>query len=101
MPLQVRALPPELSPAANLADRDTPVDGKVRHEHVAALGAGPIEPSMPTAIAFWAALHQRLGKLSNRFSHDTQGKLIGVIHARIPMPTADEQRQLQKERRSR
>jgi hypothetical protein len=71
-------------------------DGKVRHEHVAGLGAVPIEPSIADRVAFWGALHQRLGKLSNRFSHETHGKLIGQIHARIPMPTVDEQRQLQK-----
>jgi hypothetical protein len=73
------------------------VDGKVRHEHVAGLGAVPIEPSIVDRVAFWAALHQRLGKLSNRFSHETHGKLIGQVHARLLMPTADEQRQLQKE----
>ena len=59
------------------------------HEHVAG--------SIADRVAFWGALHQRLGKLSNRFSHETHGKLIGQIHARIPMPTVDEQRQLQKE----
>lgn len=73
------------------------VDGKVRHEHIASLGAIPIEPSIADRIVFWPALHQRLAKLSNRFSPETHGKLIGQIHARIPMPTADEQRQLQKE----
>jgi hypothetical protein len=38
-----------------------------------------------------------VGRLSNRFSHDTHGKLIGQIHARIPIPTPDEQRALQKD----
>jgi hypothetical protein len=73
------------------------VDGKVRHEHIASLGTVPVPPSVADRVAFWATLHQRLGKLSNRFSHDMHGKLIGQIHARIPMPTAAEQRQLQKE----
>jgi hypothetical protein len=72
-------------------------DGKVRHEHIAGLGAVPVDPSIADRVACWAALHQRLGKLSNRFSHETHGKLIGQVHARIPMPTVDEQRQLQKE----
>ncbi len=72
-------------------------DGKVRHEHIASLGTVPVPPSVADRVAFWAALHQRLGRLSNRFSHDTHGKLIGQIHARIPMPTPDEQRALQKE----
>jgi hypothetical protein len=73
------------------------VDGRARHEHIASLGTIEIPPSIADRVAFWNALHQRLGKLSNRFSHEMHGKLIGQIHARIPMPTADEQRQLQKE----
>jgi hypothetical protein len=73
------------------------VDGRVRSEHVAGLGGVPVEPSIADRVAFWSALHQRLGKLSNRFDHETHGKLIGQIHARIPMPMPDEQRRLQKE----
>jgi hypothetical protein len=73
------------------------VDGKVRHEHIASLGAVPAAPSVADRIAFWAQLHQRLGRLSNRVDAETQGKVIGQIHARIPMVTPDEQRQLQKE----
>jgi hypothetical protein len=73
------------------------VDGKVRHEHIAGLGTIEIPPSIADRIAFWAALHERLNKLSNRIGTETHGKLIGQIHARIPIPTVDEQRQLQKE----
>ena len=72
------------------------VDGKVRHEHIASLGSIEVPPSIAGRVAFWAELHQRLGRLSNRFSHEVHGKLIEQVHARIPMPTADEQRQLQK-----
>jgi hypothetical protein len=73
------------------------VDGKVRHEHIASLGSIEVPPSIADRVAFWAELHQRLGRMSNRFSHETHGKLIGQVHARIPMPMPDEQRQLQKE----
>jgi hypothetical protein len=73
------------------------VNGKVRHEHIASLGAVPVSPSIADRIAFWAALHQRLGRLSNRVDAETWSKVIGQVHARIAMPSADEQRQLQKD----
>jgi hypothetical protein len=73
------------------------IDGKVRHEHIASLGSIEVSPSIADRVAYWCELHQRLGRLSNRFSHDTHGKLIGQIHARIPIPTPDEQRALQKD----
>lgn len=73
------------------------VAGKVRHEHVAMLGSIPWPADIADRVVFWGEVHQRLCKLSNRFSHETYGKLIGQVHARIPMPTPDEQRQLQKE----
>jgi hypothetical protein len=73
------------------------VEGRVRHEHVASLRAVPLLPSVADRVAFWSALHQRLGKVSNRFGHETQGKILGAIAARIPMPSVEEQRQLQQE----
>jgi hypothetical protein len=73
------------------------VAGKVRHEHVGALGAIEVPPSVADRVAFWAGLHPRLFKLSNRVNGETQAKILGAVHARIPMPTADEQRQLQRE----
>jgi hypothetical protein len=73
------------------------VAGKVRHEHVAALGTIEVSPSIADRIAFWSALHQRLAKLANRIDPETHGKILGAIHARIAMPTADEQRALQIE----
>jgi hypothetical protein len=73
------------------------VAGKVRHEHIASLGSIEAPPSIADRVAFWAELHSRLFKLSNRVDANTQGRIFEQIHARIPMPTADEQRQLQKE----
>ena len=39
---------------------------KVRHEHVASLGAIGMSPSVADRVAFWGRLHERLAKLSNR-----------------------------------
>jgi hypothetical protein len=73
------------------------LNGKVHHEHVASLGSVETPPSVPERIAFWLKLHDRLGKLSNRIDAATQGKVLGAVHARIAMVTADEQCALQLE----
>jgi hypothetical protein len=70
---------------------------KVCHEHVASLGSVPRRPSIADRIEFWNRLHQRLAKLSNRVDTETQAKILGGIHARVPMVTVDEQRELQVE----
>jgi hypothetical protein len=70
--------------------------GKVRHEHIAGLGAITIPASAADRIAFWRRLHGRLSALSNRIG-DEQGEILGAVHERIPMPTADEQRDVQLE----
>jgi len=66
------------------------VDGRVRHEHIASLGSVPVPPSLQDRLTFWRRLHERLSRLSNRVSADIQGKILGDIHARIPMVTPDE-----------
>jgi hypothetical protein len=73
------------------------LDGKVRHEHVASLGSIAAAPDVPDRIVFWARLYERLGKLQNRVGPDALGKILGDIHARVPMVTVDEQRALQLE----
>ena len=73
------------------------VEGKVRQEHVASLGSIILSPSVADRVAFWARLHERLSKLANRIDPAAQGKIMGDIHARVPMPTPDEQRALQLE----
>jgi hypothetical protein len=72
-------------------------DGKVRHEHVASLGSIETPPTVADRVAFWARLHERLARLSNRLDGEAQGKVLGAVHARVPMVTADEQRVLQLE----
>jgi hypothetical protein len=65
------------------------VDGKVRHEHVASLGSIETPPTVANRIAFWARLHERLARLSNRLDGETQGKVLGAVHARIENAKAD------------
>jgi hypothetical protein len=36
-------------------------------------------------VAFWSALHERLAKLSNRIDGEAHGKILGAVHALIPM----------------
>ena len=71
------------------------VDGRVQHEHVASLGSIEVPPSVEDRIAFWKRLHERLAKLSNRLDATARAKLLGDVHARIPMVTVEEQRALQ------
>jgi hypothetical protein len=73
------------------------VDGKVRHEHVAGLGSIGGSPSVADRVDFWRQLHERLGRLGNRVDATVQAKILGEVHARIPMPTIDEVRSVQLE----
>lgn len=61
------------------------------------MGSVDVPPSIHGRLAFWAKLHERLAKLENRIDGEAQAKILGSIHARIPMVTPDEQRALQKE----
>ena len=69
--------------------------GKVRHEHIASLGSVPVPPTVADRLAFWAGLHGRLARLGNRLDPEAQGNVLGAVHARVPMVTAAEQRDLQ------
>jgi hypothetical protein len=64
--------------------------GKVRHEHVASFGAIATPLTVAGRVEFWQDLHQRLGRLSNRLDSKMQVKILGAVHARVPMPTVDE-----------
>ena len=72
--------------------------GKVRHEHVASLGSIETPLSVAARIEFWRGLHEWLDQLSNRLDAETRGKVIGAVHARVPMVTPDDQRALQLEK---
>jgi hypothetical protein len=73
------------------------IDGKVKQEHVASLGSIPLPLTVAGRIAFWAQLHARLARLANRISSEDHSKILGAVHARVPIPTAAEQRELQLE----
>jgi hypothetical protein len=64
--------------------------GRVRHEHVASLGAIVASLAVADRVEFWTRLHQRLMRLSNRLDAELQAKILGDVHARVPMPTQDE-----------
>jgi hypothetical protein len=65
-------------------------DGKVKHEHVASLGAVPLDPTLADRTAFWTGLHPKLSRLGNRLDAAALGPVLAAIHARIPMPTQDD-----------
>jgi hypothetical protein len=65
-------------------------NGRVRHEHIASFGAVEVPLTIRGRAAFWQRLHERLAKLSNRIDATAQAKLLGEVHARIPMVTIDE-----------
>jgi hypothetical protein len=73
------------------------IDGKPRCEHIASLGSIPEPTTTADRVAFWARLHQRLAKLSNRIGAEDQEKILGSVHARIPMVTIDDMRAVQRE----
>jgi hypothetical protein len=72
------------------------ISGKVRHEHVASLGAVDVLPTVADRAAFWQGVYERLSKLSNRIDAAAEGKILGQVHARIPMVTIEELRALHR-----
>jgi hypothetical protein len=70
------------------------VNGKVKQEHVAALGSVEVPLTVRGRLDFWKGLHERLARLSNRVDAAT---VLGKVHDRIPMVTPEEQRELQLE----
>src|SRR4051812_29771780 len=71
------------------------INGKVQHEHVASLGSINDPPSVKDRVDFWQRLHERLTQLSNRLDATAQAKVLGEVHARVPMPTIEDIRGLQ------
>lgn len=71
--------------------------GKVVAEHIGTLGSVDGGMSARERIAFWAKLPGRLAALGNRVGPDEHAKLSAAIHARIPMVTPDEWRDVQEE----
>jgi hypothetical protein len=57
------------------------VDGKVRYDHVASLGAVDVPPTVADRVAFWRSLHERLSKLSNRI--DRRREFSAELHIAV------------------
>jgi hypothetical protein len=73
------------------------VDGKVKHDHIGSLGSVEVPLTVATRCAFWARAHRRLDHLSNRIDEGQRYKILGALHARIPMPTIEEQQALKRD----
>ena len=71
--------------------------GKMVTEHIASLGSVDADVSIRERLAFWSKLPERLARLGNRVGPEEHGKIYGALHARIPMVTPDDQREVQKE----
>jgi hypothetical protein len=68
------------------------VDGKVRQEHVASLGSIPPDMTAADRVTFWTQVHPRLARLDNRLDQATLAKVMGELHAKVPMvATGDEE----------
>ena len=50
----------------------------------------PTPTTVGDRVDFWVSLHQRLGRLANRLDAAVQAKILGAVHARVPMPPQDE-----------
>jgi len=66
------------------------VGGRVLQEQVAALGSIKLPLTVLQREGFCRELHATLARLGNRLSADAQAKVMGEVHARIPMVTAEE-----------
>jgi hypothetical protein len=71
--------------------------GKVRNEHIGALGSVDADVSVRERVTFWAKVHDRLAALGNRLAADEHPKILGALHSRIPMPTPEDIRAVQEE----
>jgi hypothetical protein len=75
------------------------IDGKVRYEQVASLGAVSRSPSVGDRLAFWRRVYEQLAELADRIDAETQGQIISSVHARVPIVTPNEQRALRVRQR--
>ena len=66
--------------------------GKVRQQHIAALGSVPPKMTVADRLAFWERVSERLSKLGNRLGKDKDGhaKLLTELAAKIPPVTEAE-----------
>jgi hypothetical protein len=69
------------------------VAGRVRHEQLASLGSIKLAQTIDGREGFWRELHATLARLGNRVPGEEQAKIMGQVHGRIPLVTADERRE--------
>jgi hypothetical protein len=70
------------------------VAGKVTQEHVGSLGSIADPASAYDRLEFWQRLHERLARLGNKMAAGDLAKVMAAVHARVPMVTTAEQREL-------
>jgi len=68
------------------------VAGKIKTEHIAALGSVSTAEPPPTRdrVAFYRDLKERLDRLMNRIDARQRKAIVSAIVARIPVPSKDE-----------
>jgi hypothetical protein len=94
--IRFRTTPTRLEASIVETFRVPRVHGAVRQRHLASLGSIPHHASPQDRIAFWRRVNAKLNALSNRIDAATQAKLRGEIHALTPMPTIQDQHEVQK-----
>ena len=62
-------------------------DGKVRHEHIAGLGAISRDPTVSEKAEFWKRLFERLERLANRLDDETRNTILEAVL--VPRANAD------------
>jgi hypothetical protein len=93
--IRFRTTPTRLEASIVESFRVPRAHGEVRQRHLASLGSVP-HHAPQDRIAFWRRVNAKLNALSNRIDAATQAKLRGEIHALTPMPTIQDQREVQK-----
>jgi hypothetical protein len=70
------------------------VDDKVRQKHVIGLGTVADQPTIQDRVEFWRALNERLDGRLVGLSSEARTKITKAIHSTVPIPSAEERRQL-------
>jgi hypothetical protein len=69
----------------------TRIGARVYQSHIASLGSVATPPSPADRVRFWISMHQRLARLSNRLDDAAREAILAAVHARIAIPTAEDQ----------
>jgi hypothetical protein len=69
----------------------TRTGARVYQSHIASLGSVAVPPLPADRVRFWISMDQRLARLSNRLGDEAREAILAAVHARIPIPTAEDQ----------